>query len=85
MSRTDCNRNPSGVSSVEKRKEISTKSAADRIRQASEILKDLLVDDDLVSGILLIGPVSESLNEVVMELDNLSGLQNLFEMWITAA
>lgn len=58
--------------------------ASARIRRASKLLEDLLLEDDLGS-ISLIGQASEGLNRILLELDQVAGVQRLFELWIQDA
>jgi hypothetical protein len=68
-----------GTAVVPKR-EPTTASA--EIRRARDLLRDVLLrDDDEGDGVALIGEVSTGLNEIVCTLDNLAGLQHLFEVW----
>jgi hypothetical protein len=54
-----------------------------RILLAREILGDLLLKDEFAfSGSLLVGPVAEKLNEMMISLDEAAGLQKLFECWV---
>ena len=57
-------------------------SAAARIREARQILCDLLLRDEFAQDIGLGGQVSETLNETVLKLSDLAGQQELFELWI---
>jgi hypothetical protein len=60
--------------------------ASARIRQAHQVLADLLLVDEMgYGGDLLLGAVAESLNEMLLELDQISGLQRLFELWVEDA
>ena len=54
-----------------------------RIHHANEILRDLLLSDDLAFGkTLVIGVVATRLDEIVAELESLEGMQRLFELWV---
>jgi hypothetical protein len=73
---------PLGASSRTERRE----PASARIRQAHQVLADLLLVDEMgYGGDLLLGAVAESLNEMLLELDQISGLQRLFELWVEDA
>ena len=56
-----------------------TLSRAARLREARDRLRALLLDEEL-----LVGEVQEKLDALVLELDRLAGMQELYEMWITA-
>ena len=57
---------------------LATPSA--EILRARDLLRDvLMLDDD--GSLMLVGHVGASLNEVCMTLDNLAGLQHMFEVW----
>ncbi len=51
-----------------------------RIRQALEILRDLLLAEDV-----LIGVVASRLDVLAFELEQLAGTQRLFELWVQDA
>jgi hypothetical protein len=51
-----------------------------RIRQAHTVIANLLLEDDLEhENGLLLGSVTVDLNEILLELDRISGLQRMFE------
>jgi hypothetical protein len=58
------------------------KKGSVRIRVARSVLCDLLMLDDSETEIVLAGPVSACLNEIVLQLDELAGRQQLFELWV---
>jgi hypothetical protein len=51
-----------------------------RIRQAVELLRDLLLAEDV-----LIGVVASRLDTLTFELEQLAGTQRLFELWVQDA
>lgn len=54
-----------------------------RIHHANEILRDLLLSDDLAFGkTLVIGVVATRLDEIASELESLEGMQRLYELWV---
>jgi hypothetical protein len=57
-------------------------SPSTRIRQARSSLANLLLEDELAQDDVLVGPAAEGLNRIVLELDDLAGCQELFELWI---
>jgi len=61
------------------KREPATASA--EIRRARDILRDVLLRDDEGDDAALTGQVSTGLNEITCQLDNLAGLQHLFEAW----
>lgn len=64
----------------------NTEPASRRIRRAHQILGDLLLADDFEHEHgLLIGVVAEQLNRILLELDQMSGLQRMFELWVQDA
>jgi hypothetical protein len=79
---------PNGAARAGKRKEegrhpqrCETPSA--RIRSARYVLGELLLKNEFgYGGELLVGDVAESLNRILIELDHLAGLQELFELWV---
>jgi hypothetical protein len=56
-------------------------SASAEIRRARDILRDVLLREDEIEETVLVGQVSTGLNEITCQLDNLAGLQHLFEVW----
>jgi hypothetical protein len=57
--------------------------ACSRIRLASQVLRELLLKDELAFGkTLVIGVVATRLDEMQAELEQLAGMQRLFETWI---
>ena len=60
-------------------------TASAEILRARDLLRDVLLRDDETDGeaenAALVGEVSSRLNEIVCALDNLAGLQHLFEVW----
>jgi hypothetical protein len=57
--------------------------ACARIRLASQVLRELLLKDELAFGkTLVIGVVSSRLDEIQGELEQLAGMQRLFETWV---
>lgn len=61
-------------------------SASAQIRLVRGILADLLLKDDFAfENTLLLSAVSEDLNRIVLELENLAGLQRMFELWVSDA
>jgi hypothetical protein len=60
--------------------------ASVRIRQARQLLEHLVLEDEFESDNgLLLGAVAESLNEMLLELDHLAGLNRMFELWVKDA
>ena len=63
-------------------KSASTASAASaEILRARDLLRDILLREDETEDVVLVGQVSTGLNEIICILDNLAGLQQLFEAW----
>ena len=61
----------------------AAKSPAERIRQAEEVLRNLLLEDDFdEERNILCGTVSDGLSQLLLQLSNLAGKQELFELWI---
>ncbi len=56
--------------------------ASRRIRRARSILCELLMCDSLGDGSLLVGCVNEALDAAQLELEQLAGQQELYELWI---
>ena len=57
-------------------------SASARIRQAQDVLRTLLLDDDLEGEkSFLSGSIAVRLDRLQLELGQLAGLQTLFELW----
>lgn len=57
-----------------------TEPPSARLRVVREMLADLVLEDDLDQGNgLLLSSVAVDLNEILLELDRLSGLQRMFE------
>jgi hypothetical protein len=54
--------------------------ASERIEAARSVLCELLMLDEDES--VLVGAVSEPLNDIVAELDRLRGVQHLYELWV---
>jgi hypothetical protein len=52
-------------------------SSARRIREACQILRDLLMADSCAP--LLVGTIEERINRIVLALDQCAGLQELYE------
>jgi len=59
----------------------SATSASAEIQRARDILRDVLLREDETEEIVLLGKVSQSLNEMACTLDSLAGLQMMFENW----
>lgn len=61
-------------------------SASVRIRQARQLLEDLVLEDDLDgdNGLLLTA-VAFELNRILLELEQFAGLQRMFELWVQDA
>ena len=57
-------------------------SASAEIRRARDLLRDILLREDETEETVLVGKVSERLNEIVLDLDNLAGLQDVFDAWV---
>lgn len=58
--------------------------ASARIRRAQDILRALLVEDELAGETgSLSGSIAVRLDGIQLELSQLSGLQQLFELWST--
>ena len=81
----------SGVSLAEPPRKKQTAEAADRdadspaerIRHAEELLRDLLLEDDFDDERnILCGTVSDGLSQLLLQMSNLAGKQELFELWI---
>jgi len=70
---------PSAASSVARRNASSAE-----ILRARDILRDVLLREDETEEIVLLGKVSEGLNQMLGELDSLAGLQMMFESWVDA-
>lgn len=77
--RRDSVTRPSAASPVAPKSE--TGSASAEILRARDLLRDVLLREDETENIVLVGQVSTGLNEIVCTLDNLAGLQHLFEVW----
>ena len=61
----------------------AAKSPAERICHVEELLRDLLLEDDFDDERnILCGTVSDGLNQLLLQLSNLAGKQELFELWI---
>lgn len=61
-------------------------AASLRIRQARQLLEDLVLEDEFqTENGLLLAAVSESLSEILLELEQLVGLQRMFELWVQDA
>jgi len=56
-------------------------AASAEIQRARDILRDVLLREDETEEIVLLGKVSQSLNEMACTLDSLAGLQMMFENW----
>jgi hypothetical protein len=60
--------------------------ASIRIRQARQLLEDLVLEDELdTENGLLLSAVAYELNGILLELDQLAGQQRMFELWIQDA
>ena len=71
---------------VERRISADVEPASARIRRAHGLLRDLLSEDEFEhENGLLLGAVAEGLNRILLELDQISGLQRLFELWVQDA
>jgi hypothetical protein len=80
---------PSAAAPAENRSDTTAgrdESASAQIRLVRGILADLLLKDDFAfENTLLLSAVSEDLNRIVLELENLAGLQRMFELWVSDA
>jgi len=57
-----------------------------RLRRVRGLIEDLLLEDDLEhENGLLMSSVEYDLNRIVIELDQISGLQHMFELWVEDA
>jgi len=56
-------------------------TASAEILRARDLLRDVLLREDETEETVLVGKVSNGLNEIIARLDNLAGLQQLFEVW----
>jgi hypothetical protein len=78
--------NVSVLAPVERRISADGEPASARIRRAHGLLADLLSEDEFEhENGLLLGAVSEPLNRILLELDQISGMQRLFELWVQDA
>jgi len=77
--RSDSSTGRSAASHAAPKSEPSTASA--EILRARDLLRDILLREDEIEEVVLVGQVSIGLNEIVCTLDNLAGLQHLFEVW----
>ena len=59
-------------------------TASAEILRARDLLRDILLREDETEAVVLVGKVSSDLNEIVCTLDNLAGLQKMFELWSRA-
>jgi hypothetical protein len=61
----------------------TTDSPAERIRHAEEVLRNLLLEDDFDDERnILCGNVCDELSQILLQLSNVAGKQELFELWI---
>lgn len=59
---------------------VTPRLASVRIREAREAIADIVLEDDMEhENGLLLSSVAVDLNEILLELDRLSGLQRMFE------
>ena len=58
------------------------KCASTQIRAARSLLCELLVRDDRSGEAVLVGTVREVLDRAVLRLDQLAGMQELYELWV---
>ncbi len=79
--RRDCDSRPSAASPAAKPSETSAHSASAEILRARDLLRDVLLREDITDETVLLGEVSAGLNEMVEQLDRLAGLQTIFESW----
>ena len=57
-----------------------------RIRHVRGLIENLLLEDDLEhENGLLMSSVEYDLNRIVVELDQIAGLQHMFELWVEDA
>ena len=57
-----------------------------RLRRVRGLIEDLLLEDDLEhENGLLMSSVEYDLNRIVVELDQIAGLQHMFELWVEDA
>jgi hypothetical protein len=77
--KNDLSTGRSAAKSAAQKSEPST--ASTEILRARDLLRDLLLREDETEDAVLVGQVSSGLNEIVCTLDNLAGLQHLFEVW----
>lgn len=57
-----------------------------RIRHVRGLIENLLLEDDLEhENGLLMSSVAYDLNRLVVELDQIAGLQHMFELWVQDA
>ena len=63
-----------------------TERPSARLRHVRGLIEDLLLEDDLEhENGLLMSSVEYDLNRIVIELDQISGLQHMFELWVEDA
>ena len=79
FTRRDSRIPPSAVSPAAPNARTATASA--EIQRARDLLRDLLLRDDETDDLALVSQVSSGLNEIVVTLDSLAGLQKMFEVW----
>jgi len=57
-----------------------------RLRRVRGLIEDLLLEDDLEhENGLLMSSVEYDLNRIVVKLDQIAGLQHMFELWVEDA
>ena len=60
-----------------------TDSPAERIRHAEEVLRDLLLANDFdPENSFLCGDVSDRLEQIQLQLSDVAGKQELYELWV---
>jgi len=63
------------------------RSPSERIREAEELIRQLLLEDDFNEDqrefCLMPGTVTDQLDQVLMVLSSIAGQQELFELWIS--
>jgi hypothetical protein len=57
-----------------------------RIRRVRVVLENLILEDDLgEENSLLLSAAAHELNRILLELDHIAGLQQMFELWVQDA
>ena len=81
IARKDCATLPSAAPPAAPRS-ASSASASAEIQRACDLLRDLLLrEDEADEDMVFVGEVRDGLNEIVCRLNDLAGLQTLFEVW----